>query len=264
CEQAAEKGLSIVSGLCWRYDNEMRATFQQIHEGGVGDIVAMQCTYNTGGVKPHVPRQSDWSDMEYQIRNWYYYTWLSGDHNVEQHIHSLDKMAWALQDQYPVRCTGTGGRQVRTDPKWGNIFDHFSVVYEYADGVKAFSYCRQQEGCAKNVSDHVMGTQGTCDVFRQRITGGEPWRYRGPKNDMYKTEHDELLQSILSGQPINNGQYMAKSTLMAIMGRMSAYTGQIVTWEEALNSQHSLSPPAYEWGPLEVAPVAVPGVTKLA
>lgn len=267
CALAKQKGLSIVSGLCWRYDHRMRATFAEIHKGTVGDIVAMQCSYLTGGVKPHHERQPDWSDMEYQLRNWYYYEWLSGDHNVEQHIHSLDKMAWAMQDEYPVRCTAMGGRQARVEPKWGNIYDHFAAVYEYENGVKAFSYCRQQDGCKNDVSDHVMGSKGTCDVFKHRITGlaGESsWSYRGPKNNMYQTEHDELFASIRSGNPINNGDYMAKSTLMAIMARMAAYTGQTITWEQALGSSEDLTPPAYDWGPLPVAPVPTPGVTQFA
>src|SRR5262249_398307 len=156
-----------------------------------------------------------------------------GDHIVEQHIHSLDKMAWAMNDQPPARAFGTGGRQVRTAPDFGHIYDHFAVVYEYANGVKAFSACRQQAGTAHDVSDHLMGTLGTCDVMKHTITGKHPWHYRkhaGDADDMYQNEHDELFASIRAGKPINDGERMSYSTLMAIMGRMVAYTGQILTW----------------------------------
>ena len=261
CEEAKKKNLAVVSGLCWRYHPAKRETMKRIHDGAVGDIVALQCSYNTGPLWSK-DRQPGWSDMEWQIRNWLYFTWLSGDFNVEQHIHSLDKMAWAMKDQHPVRAVGLGGRQVRTDPKFGHIFDHFSVVYEYANGVKLFAYCRQQKGCKQDVSDHVMGTKGTCHVMQHQITGPAKWSYKGPNADMYQIEHNELFASIRAGKPINNGDYMSKSTLMAIMGRMAAYTGQQITWEMAMNSKEDLTPAKYEFGPLPVPPVAIPGVTK--
>ena len=266
CAEARKKNLALVSGLCWRYDHGMRATFQEIHDGAVGDIVALQCTYNAGGLW-HIDRQPGWSDMEWQCRNWLYFTWLSGDHNVEQHIHSLDKMAWVLKDEYPVKAVGLGGRQSRTQPEFGHIFDHHSVVYDYPNGVKVFSNCRQQNGCANDVSDHVFGTRGTCDVMKHVIKGPggkKLWQYSGGRGDMYQNEHNELIASIRAGKPINNGDYMTRSTLMAIMGRMATYTGKVITWEQALNSQEDLTPPKYEFGPLPVPPVAVPGVTKFS
>ncbi|RMG32392.1 MAG: gfo/Idh/MocA family oxidoreductase [Planctomycetota bacterium] len=262
-ELARQKKLTIVSGLCWRYHYGMRATFEQIHSGTIGEITAMQCSYNTRGLWVR-KRQPEWSDMEWQIRNWLYFTWLSGDHIVEQHVHSLDKTLWAMQDQPPVRCSGTGGRQVRTAPEYGHIYDHFAIVYEYPNGMKIFSRCRQQNGCAVDVSDHVFGTKGRVDVFRHTIydwKGNVIWKYRGSKNNMYQTEHDELFAAIRKGETINNGDYMTKSTLMAIMGRMAAYTGQNITWEQALNSQQDLSPPEYDWIDLPVPPVAMPGIT---
>ena len=264
CEQAEKKGLSIVSGLCWRYHKGMRATFEQIHEGTIGEIAAMQCSYNTGGLWKH-PRKPEWSDMEYQLRNWLYYTWLSGDFNTEQHVHSLDKMAWALKDEYPISCSGTGGRQTRTDPIYGHIYDHFAIVYEYKNGVKAFSRCRQQDGCAIDVSDHIFGTKGRADVFAHEmldLKGNTLWKARRIRGDnMYQNEHDEFFASIRAGKPINNGNYMAKSTMMAIMGRMAAYTGQEITWEQAMNSKENLTPEKYEWGPLPTPQVAMPGKT---
>ncbi|MEX0725914.1 MAG: Gfo/Idh/MocA family oxidoreductase [Planctomycetaceae bacterium] len=261
---AAEKGLALVSGLCWRYHNGMRETFQQLHDGVAGDIVAMQCSYNTQGLWTR-PRQPEWSDMEWQIRNWLYFTWLSGDFNVEQHVHSLDKMGWAMHDETPILASGTGGRQTRIAPEYGHVYDHFSVVYEYANGVKAFARCRQQDGCENDVSDHIFCTKGRVDIFKHLIRdldGKVIWKFEGKNNNMYQTEHDELFASIRAGQPINNGEYMTKSTMLAIIGRMSAYTGRDITWEQAWNSTEDLTPPSYEWGPLSVAPVAMPGVTQ--
>ncbi len=261
CVEAAKKNLAVVSGLCWRYDHGMRATFQQVLDGGVGEILAIQATYNTGTLK-QFPRQPGWSDMEWQLRNWQHFTWTSGDFNVEQHIHSLDKVAWAMKDETPVQCTGTGGRQARQGAESGHIYDHFNVVYEYANGVKAFANCRQMDGCSNDVSDHVFGTKGICDVFKHRIKGEKDWKFSGNKGNMYVTEHQELIASIRAGKPINNGDYMCKSSMMAIMGRMSAYTGQTLTWEQAFNSKQNLMPASLEFGPLPMPPVAVPGVTE--
>jgi predicted dehydrogenase len=262
CEQAKQRKLAIVSGLCWRYDYGVRETMSRIHDGAVGKIVSLHSSYNTHGLWVK-KREPEWSDMEWQMRNWLYFTWLSGDHNVEQHVHSLDKMAWAMKDEYPRTASGMGGRQVRTAAEYGHIFDHHAVVYEFAGGVRLFSFCRQIDGCENDVTDHVFGSQGVCRINgnKQSISGERDWRYRGKQNNMYQTEHDELIASIRSGSPINNGDYMTKSTLMAIMGRMATYTGKSITWEQALNSQEDLTPPKYEWGPLSVAPVATPGST---
>jgi len=172
-------------------------------------------------------------------------------------------MLWAMKDQPPARAVGIGGRQVRTDPKFGHIYDHFSVVYEWANGVKCFASCRQQSGCANDTSDYIFGTQGTCDVMKGSILGpNNKWVYKGPRDNMYQVEHNDLFASIRSGQPINNGDYMTKSTMMAILGRMSAYTGQVITWDMAMNSKEDLTPAKYEFGALPVPPVAMPGVTK--
>jgi predicted dehydrogenase len=264
CRDARRKGTAVVSGLCWRYHHAKRETFKRLHDGAVGDVVALHTSYNTGSLW-HRDRQPGWSDMEWQLRNWLYFTWLSGDHIVEQHIHSLDKMAWAMKDQPPLKATGTGGRQVRTGPEFGQIWDHFATVFEYPNGVKLFAYCRQQAGTAQDVTDHVLGTEGTCDVMKHSIRGKNRWQYRpqpGSVDDMYQNEHNELFASIRSGKPINDGEWMTQSTLLAIMGRMAAYTGKVITWEQALNSKEDLTPPAYEFGPLPVPPVAMPGVTK--
>ncbi len=267
CADARRRRLAVVSGLCWRYHNGKRQTMARIHDGAIGDIVAIQSSYNTGTLW-HRPRERGWSDMEWQMRNWLYFTWLSGDFNVEQHIHSLDKVAWAMRNQYPVKAVGLGGRQVRTGPEFGHIFDHHAVVYEFENGVKCFSYCRQQAGCKNEVNDHILGTQGKCDVMRHRITGRNPWNYpvaqerRDP--DMYQAEHNALFASIRSGNPINDGEWMTKSTLMAIMGRMATYTGQEITWDQAMRSTEDLTPRRYAWGDLPVPEVARPGVTRFS
>jgi myo-inositol 2-dehydrogenase / D-chiro-inositol 1-dehydrogenase len=265
-ELAKKKKLALVSGLCWRYHPTIRATFVQVLEDeAIGEITAMRCSYNTGGLWTK-PRQPKWSDMEWQIRNWLYFTWLSGDHIVEQHIHSLDKMVWAMHDAHPVKCSGTGGRQVRTEKKYGNIFDHFAIEYEFANGIKAFSRCRQQNGCKTDVSDDLFGTKGTCHIasHQTKITGKKNWRYQGKSGNMYQLEHNELFKSIRDGKPINNGGYMTTSTMMAIMGRIAGYTGKDVTWDQVWNSKTKLGPAKYEWGPIDVEPVAMPGITKFA
>ncbi len=265
CAVAQEKRLSIVSGLMLRYSTAMREMMGRIHDGGIGGIAALQCNYNIGGLWLRV-RQDGWSDMEWQLRNWYYFTWLSGDHNVEQHVHGLDLMSWAMQDQYPTKCFGLGGRQARTAPEYGHIFDHHAVCYEFESGVRCFSYCRQQPGTTADTSHLVFGQTGMANLSKHTTTGETTWRYsraRGGARDVpYQQEQDALFASIRSGEPINNGEYAAKSTLMAVMGRMATYTGQVVTWDQAWNSEEDLTPPTYEFGPMPVPPVAIPGVTK--
>ena len=263
---AADRGLSIVSGLCLRHDAGFRAAVGRLHDGAIGPVQTLLASdYRSG--RWSKPRQPGMTEMQYQMRNWYNFTWLSGDFNVEQHVHYLDLCAWVMQDRYPVRAVGTGGRQVLTEPEYGQIFDHFAVVYEYADGARLVSQCRQQPGCKNDVGLLVIGALGGAELSERpkglsiRGTGGG-WAYDGPKNQMYQAEHDALFASIRAGRPINDGASMAKSTLLAIMGRMAAYTGQEVTWEMALNSQDDLSPARYAW---DAAPppaaVAIPGQT---
>ena len=268
-EKAREKGLAIVSGLCWRYDSAVRATIKQIQEGAIGDIVAIQENYLTDTLW-HRGRKPEWSEMEYQLRNWLYYTWLSGDHNVEQHIHSLDKAMWLMGDKPPIAATGLGGRQVRTGPDWGNIYDHHAVFYEWDNGVRVFSFTRQMHECAMETDDIILGTKGQARILKNEITGENPWKYpreqKRADKGMYDIEHDELFASIKAGKPINNGVYMSYSTMLAILGRMATYTGQRVTWEQAMSSQLDLTPKSYAMGPVELPPealeVAMPGVTK--
>ncbi len=264
-EEAKKKGLAVVSGLCYRYDFPKREVIKRIHDGAIGNLVAMHVNYNTGTLWHH-GRKPEWSEMEYQMRNWLYFTWLSGDFNVEQHVHSLDKAAWVMKDEPPVQATGLGGRQVRVENQWGHIYDHMAVVYEYKNGVKLFSNCRQQAGCSVDVSDWIYGTKGTAELMRATIdpSEGEKWRFRGESPNYYDQEHRELFASIRSGNPINNGEFMCKSTMMGILGRMACYTGRTLTWEECWNSTDNLQPAKYEWGPLPTPPVAKPGITPFA
>lgn len=178
-EVARKKDLSIVSGLCWRYDYGVRETMKRLLDGAIGDIVAIQENYLAGTLW-HRGRQPHWSEMEYQMRNWLYFTWLSGDHNVEQHIHSLDKAMWLMRDQPPLKCVGLGGRQVRVEEQWGNIYDHFAVVYEWACGTKCFAFTRQMRGCKNDVEDYILGSKGQALVLQNRIVpnDGDPWRDR--------------------------------------------------------------------------------------
>jgi predicted dehydrogenase len=244
CEAARQKNLNIVSGLCWRYEKGVQETMKRVLDGAIGDIVAIQETFNTGTLWQR-PRQPDWTEMQYQMRNWYYFTWLCGDHIVEQHVHSLDKAAWAMRDEPPLRAWGLGGRQVRTEAKFGQIYDHHAVVYEYANGARVYSYCRQQAGCFSDVSDVFLGTKGRANILQYQIEGPNKWRYRGPIPGMYDAEHQALFAAIRAGKAINNGQYMARSTMLAILGRMVTYSGQAITWQQALDSPQSLSPARY-------------------
>jgi predicted dehydrogenase len=238
---------------------------QRVLDGAIGDIVTIETVYNTGSLW-HRGRQPDWSEMEYQIRNWLYFTWLSGDHITEQAIHSIDKMGWAMHDEPPKEVWGVGGRQVRTGEQYGNVYDHFSLVYEYANGVRGYHQCRQMGGTRGRVKDYIFGTKGVADVFGHKLTdhsGKELWHHDGKATNMYDAEHIELFKSIRENRPINNGVYMCRSTMLAIMGRMAAYTGQNVTWEQAMNSTESLSPEKYDWFDVPTPAVAMPGITKL-
>jgi predicted dehydrogenase len=270
-ELAKSKGLSLVNGLCWRYDDAKREMMHRIHGGAIGDIVTINVIYNARELWS-VDRKPGMSDMEWQIRNWLYFTWLSGDHNVEQHIHSLDKGAWAMKDEAPVRAWGLGGRQSRTEPRYGHIFDHHAVCYEYASGARMFAFCRQQSNTHTDTSDHFWGTKGKATLLGNAhspdhtITGANPFKYKRPRKvvDMYTAEHIALYKSIRENRPRNDGDYMTKSTMLAIMGRMATYTGQLITWEQAMNSKEDLTPPSYEFSTAPMPEVARPGVTTFA
>jgi predicted dehydrogenase len=270
-EEAKKKNLSLVSGLCWRYDPGVCETMKRVLDGAIGELKSIQETYltNSGWRRGRKPQHTE---MEYQLLNWPYFTWLSGDFNVEQHVHSLDKAAWAMHEEPPVQAWGLGGRQLRK-PEDGDIYDHHAVTYECAGGVHVHSYCRQIAGCYNDVSDVFVGTKGRAILpSKPRIEGENPWHYSGPTagSRMYDEEHRRLFAAIRSGQPINNGLYMARSTMWGILGRMVDWTGQKLTWEEAINSQHSMGPARYalDADPPTMPnkdgryPIAMPGLTK--
>jgi myo-inositol 2-dehydrogenase/D-chiro-inositol 1-dehydrogenase len=264
-----EKGISLVAGFCWRYETARREFYKRIHDGAIGDIRAIYATYYAGQVKPMPPaseRAADVGDLEWQVRNWYNFTWLSGDGYVEQACHSVDKVAWALKDESPLKAVAVGGRD--TPNNHGDIFDHMFVVYEFPDEVRGFVGQRQIGNTYTDNSDYLMGATGFGKIqgwSAPYLKGKENWRYKGPKADMYQIEHNELFASIRSGKPINDGERMAHSTLMGIMGRMAAYTGQEITWEQAMSSQEKIVPDEFDWKmKLPIAPMAVPGVTRFA
>ena len=263
CAQAKQKNLSVVSGLCLRYDAGFQETIERIHDGQIGDVHTLFADDYRGSIWVK-DRQPDWTDMHWQMHNWYYFTWLSGDFNVEQHVHYLDVSAWVM-NKYPVKAIGMGGRQVRTGEMYGNIYDHHGVVYEYEDGSRVVSNCRQQSGCKNSMRAFAMGSAGSALISEKglEIQGKQNWSFQGPAKNMYQVEHDRLFESIRSAKPRNDGDYMAYSTLMAIQGRMATYTGQEVTWDQALHSKQDLSPAAYQWGDAPEVTVAMPGVTKV-
>jgi predicted dehydrogenase len=270
-EMARQRNLALCVGFCWRYGDAERAVFQRVNEGAIGEIVTVHTTYHTSTLSKR-PRQPEWSDMEWQLRNWWHFTWLSGDHIVEQACHSIDRLAWTTGDRAPLRAIALGGRAARTGAESGNVFDHFAVVYEYDGGMRCFHTCTQIDHTPSDNTDYIYGTSGACIVngwvpthlIKDRA-GNTLWTYDGPRRDMYQTEHDELFASIRAGTPINDGRTACQSTLMGLMGRMAAYTGQVITWEQAMNSTEDLTPNPCDWATsIPVPPVPVPGQTRFS
>ncbi len=271
-ELADRKNLAIVAGTQRRHQNHYLEIMKRIHGGDIGEIVGGQCYWNMGALwveraQSNLINQKKygWSDMEFQCRNWLFYTWLSGDHIVEQHVHNLDVINWAI-GSHPVQAMGMGGRQVRTGEEYGNVFDHFAIEYEYPNEVRVLSMCRQTEGASARVSERLVGTTGKTysDSSNCFIEGQEPFKYDGPTPNPYVREHTDLIASIRNGRPLNEGRRIAESTMTAIMGRMSAYSGRELKWDWVMNaSTLDLTPPDYEFGDLPQQAVAVPGKTPL-
>jgi len=257
---AKQKGLAIVAGTQRRHQSTYLETIRRIKDGAIGELVAGQCYWNQGGLWS-VRRTPEMSDMEWQVRNWLYFTWLSGDHIVEQHVHNIDVMNWVI-GAHPVSAYGMGGRQVRTGEQFGHIYDHFTIEYVYPNDVRVMSMCRQIDNNDNRIGEYIMGTQGRSNCSGQ-ITGANAWRFQGRGNNPTVQEHTDLIASIRAGTPLNEGRQIAESTLTAIMGRMSAYTGKTVRWEQALNSTLNLMPEKLEFGPLPTPEVAMPGRTPL-
>lgn len=271
--EAKRKNLKVGVGLQRHHQPAYQECVKRLQDGAVGDIFSMSC-YWLGNAREGLERRPDETELQYQIRNWYYFTWLSGDHNVEQHIHNIDVINW-IKGGYPVRAQGMGGRQVRNKKIHGQIFDHHYVEYEYADGSRLNSQCRQIRGCYASVSEHVVGTKGSADLSDGTktftITGPNAWQQRlKTREDGHQLEHYPLIDAIRNNKPFNEAEWGAKSTMTAIMGRMATYSGKLVQWDEALNSKLVLVPDNLrDWkSPAPVLPdaegwypVALPGTT---
>jgi myo-inositol 2-dehydrogenase / D-chiro-inositol 1-dehydrogenase len=275
-EEAKKKNLKVGVGLQRHHHAGHIECIKRLQDGQIGDIVAMRAYWN--GNTPWVNKRADLeakygrklTEMEYQLRNWYYFVWLCGDHIVEQHIHNLDMVNW-LKNGYPVRARGNGGCETRKGPDYGEIFDHHVVEFFYEDGSICFSQCRHQLGCWNEVAQHAIGSKGKSDFERNVITGENAWRFQGRTKDPYQQEHDDLFAAIRNDTPYNEAENGAKSTLTAILGRMATYTGKEVSWEQALNSKLDTMPKKLAWdaepptrpGPDGMYQLPVPGKTPL-
>jgi len=280
-EEAKKKNLKVGVGLQRHHQAGYLETLKRLHDGAIGDITAMRCYWNgtTPWVHPRAELEKHYgrklTEMEYQMRNWYYFVWLCGDHIVEQHIHNLDVINWVKQG-HPVRAQGMGGVEVRKGPDYGEIFDHHAVEFEYADGSRCFSYCRHINGCWSDVSEHVVGTKGTCHVGGGRgehtlrdLRGEVTWKFQGKGKDPYQQEHDDLFDAIRNNKPYNEAENGAHSTMTAIFGRMANYCGKMIEWDEAINSKISVMPKQFAFdaeAPVKPRPDgwydhAVPGKT---
>jgi hypothetical protein len=270
-EEARKKGLSIVSGLAWRYHTGVRETMSRVLDGAIGQITAIEEICNTGSLRCR-HRRPEWTEMEYQIQDWYNFFWLAGDLPGLNLVHNLDKAAWAMREEPPLQVWGTGGRQTRIGPQFGDAWDHHAAVFEYANGARLFAYCRQQDGCGTAISDRFLGTKGRCDLLRCQIQGEANWHYKGLECNRFDLEHAALFSAIRSGRPVNNGLYMARSSMLAIMMTWACYTGQVITWEQAMKSNNVVVPktlaldaePPTRPDARGNYPMPIPGVTKFA
>ena len=263
-EEAKKKNLAVVGGTQRRHQSGYIESFKRIKDNAIGEIVSGRVFWNQGNIWANA-RKPEWkTDMEYQLRNWYHFTWLCGQCIVEQHVHNLDVACWALGN--PVSCVGMGGREVNTGPEFGESFDHFAVDYEFPNGVHIQSMARQINGCQSEVAEHFVGTQG-----RVHLSPGN-YRFEGPglsrlrsqrEVNPYVQEHIDMLESIVTGKPLNELEQVANSCLTAIMGRMSAFTGKAVSWEQAKNSQLNTFPDNLEFGDRPAPTIAKPGQTEL-
>ncbi|MBN2506563.1 MAG: Gfo/Idh/MocA family oxidoreductase [Verrucomicrobia bacterium] len=262
-ELARQKNLGIVAGTQRRHQRSYLETIKRLQDGAIGDVVYARCYWNGGEIWV-IDREPGWTDMEWQLRNWNYFTWAGGDHIVEQHVHNLDIMNWIL-GTHPVKATGMGGRQARTGARCGHIYDHFAVEFEYPKGVRMFSQCRQINGCEGKVEEYVTGTRGETNCKSWiRMHGGGNWRFREAENNPYRQAHEDLIASIRAGIPLNEARAVAESTMTGILGRESAYSGHSIEWDAALQSNLRLGPSTYEFGSLPFPEVAIPGKYKFA
>tara|TARA_R110002049_G_scaffold2750_2_gene21578 strand:+ start:404262 stop:405668 length:1407 start_codon:yes stop_codon:yes gene_type:complete len=280
---AKEKNLKVGVGLQRHHQATYQEAVRRIQDGQIGRITSMRCFWNGGPpAKTAIPKEQ-MTELEYQVRNWYFFDWLSGDHICEQHIHNLDVCNW-VSGQLPISAEGMGGRQVRTDKRFGNIFDHHAVIYTYPDGTKMHSYCRQIPGCTRLVAEQIEGSQGTanlgtgdCSLVKRDSSGTtspiwetprkRPEGYQSP----YQVEWNAMVDAVLNDKPHNEAEYGATSTMTAILGRLATYSGKEIGWDEAFASERILTTDAETWdAEAPVKPlsdgsyrIAIPGVTKV-
>ncbi|MBE3100361.1 MAG: Gfo/Idh/MocA family oxidoreductase [Planctomycetes bacterium] len=263
-EMATQKKLCVVAGTQRRHTNSYRECIKRIHAGDMGEIVSAQCYWIGGPVTHNRPRTPGMGDIEWQIRNWYAWSWTCGDHICEQHVHNLDVILWAI-GAVPVKAIGVGGRQARPEP--GNIFDHFAIEFEFPNNVRVASYCAHFTGINGRVSEAVEGTKGKsgCSGSISNHAGEKIWNFQGENPNGYVQEHADLIAAIRGGAYINEGKQVADSTMTAVLGRMCAYTGREIKWDWAVNqSKLDLMPPQLDLkAKFEPPPVAIPGKTEL-
>jgi len=241
CELAGRKNLSVVSGLHSRFHPGYRETIRRVHDGAIGEIVAIEENFLRGAIELHY-RQPKQSEMEYQFSNQYHFSWLTGGYVTQSLIHNLDRATWAMKEQAPVKAHGQGGRAASFGEVFGNVFDHHSVVYEYANGVRLYAFGRIQSGCYGNSSSVILGSQGRCNLTRCAIDGKSRWRYDGPRGNPYDLEHKALFSAVRSGNPVNCVDYVARSTLIGVLGQLACYSGKELTWDRVSQSDFIFTP----------------------
>ncbi len=242
CDLAKEKGLSIVSGLQSRFHAGFQETVKRIHDGAIGDIVSMQSMFLRGPYQT-VARNPAYTETQYQFSNWYHFCWLSGDDVPQSLVHNMDRVAWIMKEEMPKWCFGLAGRSTSDEEVHGDMFDHHTVVYEYASGTRVYALCQTRNGCYGNSSDIVMGTKGVCHLGACRIEGENPWAFpREQQNNPYAAEQKALIDSVREGKPINSGYHMANSTMSTVMGQLACYSGKATNWDEVVKSDFQFGP----------------------
>lgn len=274
CELAKQKGLSILSGLQSRFHAGWQEAVSRIHEGIIGDVVAVQSMFLRAPYRLQ-PRRPETTEIEFQFRNWYHFCWLSGDDLPQSLVHNLDRVSWILKEELPQWAFGLAGRSASFGEIYGDMFDHHTAVFEYASGPRVYALSRTQEGCYRNSSDIIMGTKGTCYLTRSRprIEGESNWQYSGEENNPFATEQKVLIEAVRKGKPINSGAYMANSTMLTVMGQIACYTGVRTDWDAVYRANLRYGPTAEEASmgmkpptlPDETGnyPLPRPGFTKL-
>ena len=273
CDLARQKGVSIVSGLQSRYHAGWQETVRRIHDGEIGEITAVQSMFLRGPYRVFA-RPEGMPETQYQFLNWYHFRWLSGDDVPQSLVHNMDRVEWVMREEPPQWCFGLGGRSASFGEQYGDMYDHHTVVYSYASGAQVYALCRTQDGCYGNSTDIIMGTKATCYLGDCRFEGEVNWQYEGPGNNPYEAEQNALIESVRKGVPINAGEFMAKSTMVGVMGQLACYSGQPVTWDEAMASEIGYgpepeeasfdTPPPTRPDATGNYPLPMPGVTDVA